>query len=312
MSTSSRLAIAVPAVLLGIAALALPTDPAGAAVPYTGRKQIILVPDAVMNMIGKSSYQGVLDESQTEKQGQDVTVLKKVGGHISKAAKEPDFAWRYAMIEDQQVNAWCLPGGYIGFYSGILPVLQNEAGMAFVMGHEVGHAIARHGSERMTENLAVMGGLLGLNAYLSGESKLTPEQRNILMGAIGLGVTYGVSMPFSRMQESEADVIGEMLMANAGYPPGQSIEIWDRMEKLSPSGPSFLSDHPSNSSRQENLRDWLPRAKKRYERARLDYDTTEPIWGGGSRVATGDGNRPGNGSSGSSPSGGTSPSGGHN
>jgi len=275
------LTLVLAAFALGTALFGLPGSSADAKVPYTHRKQVILIPDVVMNTLGAQNFQSVLDQSKVVRKTQDSETLRKVGGHISKVAKEPDFAWRYAMIQDPQVNAWCLPGGYIGFYEGILPVLKNESGMAFVMGHEVGHAIAHHGAERMTANLAIFGGLTGLNAYLTGHSSLSPEQRQILMGALGLGATYGIEMPFSRLQESEADTIGIMLMANAGYPPKESIDIWDRMTAMTgPTGPSFLSDHPANAQRQKNLQDWMARAEKRYERNKLDYDTTATLWTG--------------------------------
>ena len=156
--------------------------------------------------------------------------------------------------------------------------------MAFVMGHEVGHAKAHHGAERLTQQLALVGGLTALDAYINGRSKLNDEQRQLVMAALGVGAEVGVVLPFSRTQESEADVIGMMLMAGAGYPPGEAIQIWDRMDKATGGAqtPAFLSDHPSSDKRQANLRQWLPQAKKRYERNKLGYDTKRPLWSGAS------------------------------
>jgi predicted Zn-dependent protease len=252
-----------------------------AKVPFTGRKQFNVIPTGVMNAIGQQSFQETISESKIVKQGEDAELTKEVGKRIAKSANQPDFKWRYALIKDDTINAWCLPGGKIGVYSGILPVFENEAGMSFVMGHEVGHAIAQHGGERLSQQLVLMGGLAGINAWLSGSSKLSEQQRNMLMSAIGLGAEVGVSLPFSRAQESEADVIGIMLMSKAGYPPAESIAIWDRMDKATggQSTPAFLSDHPSNANRQENLREWMPKAKKRYERNKQSRDTLKKIWG---------------------------------
>ncbi|MCO4745454.1 MAG: M48 family metallopeptidase [Proteobacteria bacterium] len=249
-------------------------------VPYTGRKQLNVIPDKLMNGLGKQSYSGMLQGVTVKKKGSESAVLTRVGREISRVANKPDFDWQFAMIEDPALNAWCLPGGYIGFYTGILPVLKNEAGMAFVMGHEVGHATARHGSERLSQNLAVMGGLAGINLILSGNKKMNDQQRGIVMGALGLGAQYGVMLPFSRAHETEADVIGTMYMANAGYPPAEGIKVWERMaEQAGAQPPEFMSTHPAHDRRQANIREWLPQARKRYERNRIDRDTLETLWG---------------------------------
>jgi len=249
-------------------------------VPYTGRRQFNLVPDSVMHGLGASTYQSMLQGKVVQRKGQDSAILDRVGNRISEAAHKPGFEWEYSLIAEDTLNAWCLPGGKIGFYTGILPVLENEAGMAFVMGHEVGHATARHGSERLSQNLALVGGLTALELYLSGQEKLSQEQRGLILGALGVGAQVGVILPFSRKHESEADVIGLMYMAKAGYPPQESIAVWDRMAQATGGKqlPAFLSTHPPHAKRQEVLRDWMDNAAKRYARNRLPKGTQTPIW----------------------------------
>ncbi|MCB9673673.1 MAG: M48 family metallopeptidase [Alphaproteobacteria bacterium] len=248
-------------------------------VPYTGRKQVNVVPGIIMNAAGKQSYAATLSEVSVMTTGDDHQTLTRVGKRISKVANEPKFDWQYSLIDDPTVNAWCLPGGYIGFYSGILPTLKNESGMAFVMGHEVGHAIAKHGAERMSQQIGVIGGLTVIQAWVDGKSKLTPEQKTVLFGALGLGAEVGVLLPFSRMHESEADVIGMMYMAEAGYPPEEAQQVWVRMGALGGEKPPvFLSTHPSEKQRIENLKKWLPQAKKKYARAKLPGDVTGDRW----------------------------------
>lgn len=277
----------VAALFVGFGALAV----ACAKVPYTGRAQYNLVPDSIMRGLGASSYTDMLAEVKVKKKGDDAAVLSKVGERIAASANEPDYDWQFSLIDDDQINAWCLPGGYIGFYTGILPVLESEAGMAFVMGHEVGHATAHHGAERLTQQLTMVGGLVGLELYLANKTSMKPQDRAIVLGALGLGATVGVLLPFSRMHESEADVIGMMYAAKAGYPPAESIQVWERMEEIAGAGalPVFLSTHPSNDKRQANLKEWLPQAKKKYERNALSYDTKLALWSVDGASPVGDG-----------------------
>ncbi len=248
--------------------------------PITGRPQYNLIPDSVMSSLGKSSYADALAGQEIARKTEDAALLHQVGTQISQVANRPDYAWKTTLIESEEVNAWCLPGGYIGFYTGILPVLRHEAGMAFVLGHEVGHAIARHGAERLTQQLTLFGGLAGLTLLLDEESTLDKGQRSAVVAAVGLGAELGVLLPFSRTHESEADVIGLMYMARAGYPPAESIPLWDRMSRAAGGSrvPVFLSTHPSDEKRQDHLREWMPQATKRYERHQRSYDTTAPRW----------------------------------
>lgn len=276
MSASSRMVAVVAAASLVAVACTK--------VPYTGRSQFNLMPKSMMHDIGKQSYDEVLAESKVQKGGKDAEILDKVGRRVSKVADQDDFAWDYSLIVSPDINAWCLPGGYIGFYTGILPVLQSEAGMSFVMGHEVGHAVARHGAERLSQQLALTGGLTLIDMFLSGSGKVSQEQRGMIMAAAGLGAQFGVVLPFSRNHEKEADIIGLMYMAEAGYPPAESIKVWDRMEAITgKGGPAFLSTHPSYENRQENQAEWMPEAKKRYQRHAIDYDTRAAVWTGGGK-----------------------------
>ncbi|MCA9494865.1 MAG: M48 family metallopeptidase [Myxococcales bacterium] len=251
-------------------------------VPYTGRRQLNLIPDSIMRGVGKSSYSSTLSAEKVEKKGPDHDRLVKVGNKISKVADQPKYDWNFSLIDDEEtINAWCLPGGYIAFYTGILPVLQSEAGMAFVMGHETAHATAHHGAERMSQQLTLIGGLAGLEIFMANATDLEPGKRAIILGALGLGAEVGILLPFSRTHESEADVIGMMYAAEAGYPPEESIALWDRMDMVASSSiPAFLSTHPSNDKRKANLKEWMPQARKKYERHKLPGNTTEVVWAG--------------------------------
>jgi predicted Zn-dependent protease len=250
-------------------------------VPVTGRSQYNLIPDKLMIPLGKSAYQDTLSSVDVEKTGDDADILKSVGERIAEVTGE-DYEWKYTLIDDDEtINAWCLPGGKIAFYTGILPVLESEAGMAFVMGHEVGHATAHHGAERLSQQLTALGGLAGLYLYMDKKTDFSDTQKGLLLAAVGVGAEVGVLLPFSRKQEEEADVIGMMYMARAGYPPRQATEVWDRMEAQTGGStlPAFLSTHPSNENRKENLETWLPKARKKYDGKQRDYDTTVPKWG---------------------------------
>ena len=249
--------------------------------PITNRVQFNAIPDPLMSDLGSAAYTEMLAGENVEKSSRDAKTRKEVGKKISKIARKPNYRWRYALIDDDDtMNAWCLPGGKIAFYSGILPVLENEAGMGFVMGHEVGHAMAHHSAERITQQATVLGGMTALYLYLDKNSDIPSQSRDMLLAALGLGLEVGVLLPFSRKHEKEADVIGMMYMARAGYPPQEGIQVWSRMREQAGKSalPSFLSTHPSHNKRKQNLREWLPSAKKRYERNKSDRDTLKQLW----------------------------------
>jgi predicted Zn-dependent protease len=250
-----------------------------AKVPYTGRLQGNIVPNGIMRSIGKTTYATMLSGKKLQKKGANATTLSRVGGRVATVANQPKYDWSYTLIVEDTLNAWCLPGGYIGFYTGILPALESEAGMASVMGHEVGHAMAHHGAERLSQSLALLGGLLGLKVYLDKETKMSQKDQALVLGAVGVGATFGIILPFSRAHEREADVIGMMYMAEAGYPPVEAVNVWKRMDKLGgASVPAFMSTHPSHKARQANLKEWLPAARKKYQRSKRYKGVLNERW----------------------------------
>ncbi|WP_111631077.1 M48 family metallopeptidase [Larkinella arboricola] len=254
-------------------------------VPLTGRNQLVLIPNNQMLPLSFSNYKGVLDSSRVVRSGGQEDMIKRVGARIQKAVETymaannlserlNGFQWEFNLIESPQVNAWCMPGGKVAFYTGILPYTQNEAGVATVMGHEVSHAIAEHGNERMSEELVANGLLQGGQLVLGSLSQNQRSQTNaLLLQAVGAGLPaayqVGRALPHSRSQESEADKLGLIFMAMAGYNPQEAVNFWGRMAKAG-SGqkpPEFLSTHPSDERRIRDLEKQMPDAMKYYQRA---------------------------------------------
>lgn len=234
-------------------------------VPFTGRSRVLLVSIEEEKALGAEAYQKVLREGRLSQDREKVLLLRKVGRRLAQVAERPDFQWEFNLLQDdKQVNAFCLPGGKVAFYTGILPVARDEAGIAVVMGHEIAHALARHGAERMSQGmLANLGGNV-LGVLLSSKPAAT---REAFGQAYGLGLGVGVLLPHSRAHEAEADRIGLTLMAKAGYDPRQAVEFWKKMETLKggSGGPGFLSTHPTDLNRQKKLAGWMPEALKFYE-----------------------------------------------
>jgi predicted Zn-dependent protease len=242
-------------------------------VPITGRKQLNLVSDSEVLSLSLQEYK---DYIQTAKKSTDKTaaaLVVKVGQNIAKAvelyyksigAEEllKDYDWEFNLIDDSQVNAFCMPGGKIVVYTGILPVTQDETGLAVVLGHEVAHAVAKHANERMSQQVAAQYGsqAVGILTQKSSENMKTIAQQ-----VYGLGTQYGVLLPFNRTQESEADHLGLIFMAIAGYNPQAAIPFWQRMAQNGQAVPEFMSTHPSDATRVSNIQKELPEAMEVYK-----------------------------------------------
>lgn len=229
-------------------------------VPVTGRKQLILLSASEENRLGISAYDQLLKEERLSRDPQLNAMVQRVGQRIAAVAGRPDYAWEFRVIDKDVANAFALPGGKVAVYTGILKYAQTETGLAVVMGHEVAHALARHGGERMSRSMLAQ---LGLAAVQIGLGTSDPA----IVQGIGLAYGVGVELPFDRGQESEADHIGLILIARAGYDPRQAIPFWERMEadKTGQGAPEFLSTHPSGTTRIAQLRQWLPEALQYYK-----------------------------------------------
>ncbi|MBS1630962.1 MAG: M48 family metallopeptidase [Bacteroidetes bacterium] len=244
----------------------------------TGRKQFKLLPESEMQAMALQQYNQFLTTSKVVAiANKDAEMVKRVGQRITKVvesyyaskglAKELEgYKWEYNLVDSKDVNAWCMPGGKIVVYTGLLPITQNEAALAVVMGHEVSHAIFNHGNERMSQQLGAAAVQEGLNVALANKPT---ETRNLFLTSFGLGAQLGLLLPFSRKHESEADHYGLLWAAMAGYDPREAIPLWQRMEKASngQKPPEFLSTHPSEGHRIENLQKYMPEAMKYYEAA---------------------------------------------
>ena len=244
-------------------------------VPLTERKSLRLIPDSELLSLSFQQYAEVLKKSKLSNDPVKVQMVRRVGEKIARASEEflresklesdiKNYKWEFNLIEDDKVvNAWCLPGGKVAVYTGILPLTQDETGLAVVMGHEVAHAMAKHGNERMSEGLLVQLGGASLSLALSKQPALTNQ---IFMAAYGVGAQVGFMLPYSRLHESEADRIGLVLMAKAGYDPREAIPFWQRMNEKGGSRPAeFLSTHPAPDTRIRDIKSHIPEAMKYYK-----------------------------------------------
>ncbi len=244
-----------------------------AKVPLTGRKQFNLLPESQMIGMSSVAYVDFLKENKVAPiKDSDSRMVKKVGQKIANAVEQylrenheskrvEGFNWEFNLVEDPSVNAWCMPGGKVVVYTGILPITQDEAGLAVVMGHEIAHAIARHGNERMSTNILAQVGLTTLNAVLEQKPQLAND---MILTAAGVGTQLGL-LKFSRNHESEADKMGLVFMAMAGYNPETAPKFWERMSAAGGEAPpQFLSTHPSHETRIQDLNDYMDEAKKYY------------------------------------------------
>ena len=243
-------------------------------VPFSGRKQFTAIPSAQMVSLAEDNYAQVLRDNELSDNQEYKDQVRRVGERISSAVEEyfrnqgrqqilKNYKWEFNVLKSDEMNAWCMPGGKIAFYEGIMPVCQDDNGVAVVMAHEIAHAVARHGNERMSQQLAVqMGGML-LSEALEEEEETT---RNLAMAAFGVGSQVGILLPYSRTHESEADELGLYFMAMAQYDPRGAPEFWKRMQaKGGARPPEFLSTHPNPESRIKNMQDHMQEALKYYE-----------------------------------------------
>jgi metalloendopeptidase OMA1, mitochondrial len=237
-----------------------------ATVPETGRRQVMLLSPGEEMQLGLSSFNQLKKDTPTSKNAAANAMLQRVGQRISAVADLPNAEWEFILFESKEANAFCLPGGKVGVYTGILEITGDEAGLATVIGHEVAHAVARHGAERVSEAMMIRvgGHLLG-----AGLSSADPRTQALTMAAYGLGTQLGRELPHSRGQESEADRIGLIYMARAGYDPEAAVGFWQRFadynRKAGGGGtPWFLRTHPLDEKRVEQLRAWMPEARAQY------------------------------------------------
>lgn len=252
-------------IALGILALFLSC----ATNPFTGNKTLALVPNSEIFPTAFAQYDEFLTENKVIKGTKDAEMVKRIGQKIAIAAERwldangyqgylKDYKWEYNLVDDKTVNAWCMPGGKIVVYTGILPISKDEAGLAAIMGHEVSHALANHGQQRMSAGMLQQLGAVAGNVAIKDQQTLA-----IFNQAYGIGSEVGLMLPFSRSHESQADEIGLYLMAIAGYEPMEAANLWRRMsaESGGQAPPEFLSTHPANETRIRNIESLAPKAK---------------------------------------------------
>lgn len=238
---------------------------------FTGRKSLTLIPSNEINSLSNTEYRKFLAENKTLTTGKEVEMVRRIGNDLKeavvvyyrktgKADELKDFAWEFNVVDSKDVNAFCMPGGKVVVFTGILPVTKNEDALAVVMGHEIAHALANHGNERMSQSMVAQLGMSSLDIALSQKPTQT---RELVMVAAGVGAQYGVLMPFSRKHETEADEIGLYLMTMAGYNPAEAAPFWQRMSQSGGgSPPEFMSTHPDPKKRSQTLKELIPKAQK--------------------------------------------------
>lgn len=243
-------------------------------VPITGRQQLSLVPSATILSMSYESYSDFLAKHKVIHNSDDSRMVKRVGTRIQHAVESyfnshglgdrlAGYEWEFNLVDDKSINAWCMPGGKVVVYSGIVPIAKGEDGLAVVMGHEIAHAVANHGDERMSQGLIAQMGGIALSAALDQNPGQT---RDLFLAAYGVGTQIGVLLPYSRLQETEADHLGLIFMASAGYDPRSAVGFWKRMTATKQGGspPEFLSTHPADATRIRNIEKFMPEALSYY------------------------------------------------
>jgi predicted Zn-dependent protease len=245
--------------------------------PVTGRSSVNLVDEGTMRSLATQQYATFLSQNPpvAATTSRDADMVQRVGSRLASAVQTylaqkgqssliSGYQWEFHLVNNNEANAWCMPGGKVVVYSGIMPLVQNEAGLAVVLGHEIGHAIARHGNERMSQQLLVQAGGEALSVAVSSKPQQT---QNIFNTVFGVSTQLG-TLAYSRRQESEADHMGLIFMALAGYNPNEAVPFWQRMAAHSgPKPPAFLSTHPADATRIKDIQGWLPEAMKYYRPA---------------------------------------------
>jgi predicted Zn-dependent protease len=235
--------------------------------PETGRKSKVGMSVEQEAELGFQSYRQVLAQARILTSGPQYEMVRTVASRLANATGKSGqgFEWQVSVVDENKVNAFCLPGGKIVVYSGIIPVAQSPAGLATVMGHEMAHATSRHGAQRVFQQNLTQTAMTGLAVSLAD---MDYNQQRAIMGALGAGAQYGVLMPFGRQHETEADEIGLMYMARAGYDPQESLRFWQRMDRTGGGGgpPEFVSTHPSHGTRIQQLQALMPKAMEEYRR----------------------------------------------
>jgi predicted Zn-dependent protease len=247
-------------------------------VPLTGRKQLMIIPEKQEISMGIEAYQEILSQETLSTNERYIEMVNRVGRRIAAAADRPEYDWEFNVIASPQQNAFALPGGKVAIYEGILPLCENEAGLAVVMSHEVAHALARHGGERMGTEIIQAGGQKFLEVLTRRQGE---RERKMISQVYGVASQYGAVLPFSRKQELEADQIGLMLMARAGYNPEEAPRFWERFsaagQQQKPA--EFFSTHPSDVHRAADLRALLPEALELYQNAPNRYGVGQSVSG---------------------------------
>ncbi len=267
--------------MLSVAAIMLSSCGTTGTVPITGRKQHLLVSNDQVLSSSLTQYNSYMKSAKESTNAANCAMVTRVGQRIANAVETylkangyaeevKDFAWEFHLVQDKNANAFCMPGGKIVVYEGLLPYTQNEASLAIVLGHEVAHAVAKHSAERMSKQYEAQYGAQALSMILGGASSSTQA---IAQQVYGLGANYGVMLPYSRKYETEADNMGLIFAAMAGYDPNVAVSFWQRMSQAGNNTPEFFSDHPSDASRIANIQKLLPTALKYYKPAGVSTTT---------------------------------------
>ena len=242
--------------------------------PISNKSAFIMIPMRQEIALGKQAYKQILKKEMDSDDKKTTALVKQIGLRIAKVSAMPNLDWEFHLIESKQQNAFALPGGKVAVYTGLLPIAMNEAGLATVMSHEIAHVVARHGAQRMTRQLVLTAGLMATSISLKNS-----KQKKLIMAALGVGIVYGLTLPFSRTNEAEADQIGLRYMARAGYNPNEAIRFWKRFANVKGGQkvPEFLSTHPADKTRIALINRYLTRAKIDYNALKVRYGLGKTI-----------------------------------